>query len=76
MVKANLYRLNFGDPTILNLDNKTWNPEYCIINENYDDKWSKRNLPALSVPLRCVVLNSHCYSLPCHYGITSPSPAP
>ncbi|KAL2055956.1 hypothetical protein ABVK25_003598 [Lepraria finkii] len=28
--------LNFSNPTILNLGNTTWNPEYAIIGENYD----------------------------------------
>ena len=28
-------RLNFSDPTILNLDNTTFNPEYAVIPENY-----------------------------------------
>jgi hypothetical protein len=29
-------RLNFSNPTILNLGNTTWNPEYAIIPESYD----------------------------------------
>ncbi|KAL2043517.1 hypothetical protein N7G274_003824 [Stereocaulon virgatum] len=28
--------LNFSNPTILNLGNTTWNPEYAIIQESYD----------------------------------------
>ena len=30
-------RLNFSDPTILNLDNTTFNQEYAVIPENYTD---------------------------------------
>jgi hypothetical protein len=32
------YRLDFSNPTILNLENTTWNNEYCIVDYNYDDK--------------------------------------
>ena len=31
--------LDFSSPSILNLHNKTWNPEYCIVDYNYDDEW-------------------------------------
>ncbi|KAF2186467.1 multicopper oxidase [Zopfia rhizophila CBS 207.26] len=30
--------LNFSDPTILNLDNTTWNPEYAVIDYDYKDE--------------------------------------
>ena len=30
-----LPRLNFSNPTILNLANKTWNQEYAIVEEDY-----------------------------------------
>lgn len=31
------YRLNFSNPTILNLENTTFNQEYAVIPENYAD---------------------------------------
>lgn len=32
--------LNFSDPTIHHLDNKTFNPEYVVIPEDYpEDAW-------------------------------------
>ncbi|MCJ1267361.1 hypothetical protein MMC22_007246 [Lobaria immixta] len=31
--------LNFNDPTILNLDNKTFNPDYVVIPEDYPAGW-------------------------------------
>lgn len=35
----NLY-LNFSDPTILNLDNKQWNPDYVVIPKPFpEDSW-------------------------------------
>ncbi|KAJ3524320.1 hypothetical protein NM208_g12103 [Fusarium decemcellulare] len=31
--------LNFSDPTILNLDNKTWSKDYVVIHDNNKDGW-------------------------------------
>lgn len=31
--------LNFSNPTILNLKNTTWNPEYCVIPYDYKHGW-------------------------------------
>ncbi|KAF2205521.1 hypothetical protein GQ43DRAFT_362220, partial [Delitschia confertaspora ATCC 74209] len=30
--------LNFSNPTILNLDNTTWSPEYAVVDYNYHDE--------------------------------------
>ncbi|KAJ9131774.1 Laccase 2 [Pleurostoma richardsiae] len=36
---ANPLWLNFSDPTILNLDNKTWNKDYVVVPEHNKDGW-------------------------------------
>lgn len=41
--------LNFSDPTLLSLDNKTFDPDYDVYRYNYDNKWGKP-AASLSVP--------------------------
>lgn len=31
--------LDFGNPTIMNLGNKTWDPDYVVIEEDHKDDW-------------------------------------
>ncbi|TAQ86576.1 hypothetical protein B7494_g5097 [Chlorociboria aeruginascens] len=67
--------LNFSDPTILNLNNKTWNPDYVVIPEDMpenawiyllitaddmDNKWLNRTFVAVAHPLH---LHGHDFAL-------------
>ncbi|KXJ90396.1 multicopper oxidase-domain-containing protein [Microdochium bolleyi] len=42
--------LNFSDPTILNLNNKTWNPDYVVIPEDRANAWVYLVITAPGVP--------------------------
>lgn len=44
------HRLNFSDPTILNLKNTTFNPEYAVIPENFSQGYVYLVITASIVP--------------------------
>lgn len=44
------HRLNFSNPTILNLENTTFNPEYAVIPENYTRGYVYLVITAQSLP--------------------------
>lgn len=58
--------LNFFNPSILNLDNTTFDPAYAIVEYDYDDKWGQFPYGLLLYDLR---LTSS--SLPCRHRSTA-----
>ena len=70
--------LNFSNPTITNLKNTSWNPEYCIIAEDYkEDDWVYLIITAnASVSKQISSRKFFSVSHPVNYSFPIPFPIP